>query len=345
MIKKITFAEDSLNFTEINNFYRDYNNLLQKIKFNDFSNDYHSTLNREINKALVRTVVRYDSNFNGNFTDKIKEKIVSKFGESSKKYYITDYPYLLLHLPKDTYEEGRFHTDIAFNTGHSITCWIPINNYEIDYSPLTIYLNSQNKFNLYTLKILSKISQKLFEFYANIFFKKISIKAKPNKIFFWKDSTIHKGNLNNKELIHSAVTFKITEKKNPVESSNIIKTKRNENFKQHFDKNEILIHLNKIKIFVDNNIENKINQKRFIDNMLLKLDIKKNNSHFNKLLGFATGIIAQRLAFSKFKKATSLFSLISLSYIKYSDDEIYLKNSFCFLHLNKTIINLKELIG
>ena len=344
MIKKINFAEDFLNFREIKDFFKDYNKLLQKFKFDDLTNDYRSTLNREINKALVRTIVRYDSNFNGRFIDKIKEKIIFKFGDNAKKYYITDYPYLLIHLPKDKYEEGRFHTDVAFNTGHSITCWIPINHYEIEYSPITIYLNSQNKFNLYALKFLGKISQKLFEFYANISFKKILINAKPNKIFFWKDSTIHKGNFNYKELIHSAVTFKITEKKNQVENSSIIAEKKIYNLYQHFDINEILNQLNKIKIFVDNNMENKINQREFIDYIILNLDIKNNKKEFNKLLAFASGIIAQRLAFSSFKKATLLFCLISLSYVKNSDDIIYLKNSFCYLYLKKKIHNLNELI-
>jgi len=344
MISKIYFCEEYFYLKEINDFYKSYNHLLNEIKFDKLTNKFESTLNREINKALIRSIVRYDTNFNINFINKVKEKMISILGEDSKRYYITKYPYLLIHLPNDTYEEGKYHTDIAFNTGSSITCWIPINNYTINYNPVTVFLNSQNKFNLYALKFLGKISQKLFGFYASLFLKQKLIEAKPNKIFLWKDSTIHKGNLNNKDLIHSAVTFKITEKKNPIESSEIINKKNIEKFHEVFDKSEILDNLNKIKDFVFDNLEKNINQKAFVMNLLSSLHIIDNNQYLNKVLGFATGIIGQRLSLSNFKKEAILFCLISLNYAKNSNDNIYFKNSFSFIFLKKNLNNLEKLI-
>ena len=344
MFQKINFIEEHINFREINNFYKDYNKLLKRIKFDKLTDSYQAILNREIKKALVRTIVRYDSTLNNNFINKIKDKIISTFGEDIKNYYITSNPYLLLHLPKDTYEEGRYHTDVAFNTGQSFTCWTPINCHEVDYSPITIFLSSKKRFDFYTLKFLGRISQKLFEFYANIFLKKKLIKASPNKIFFWKDSTIHKGNLNNKELIHSAVTFKITEKKNPAEKSCIIGEISKEKLLGTFNKDEIENNLHKIKKFVDQNKEKKIYQKKLIDNLLLDLGIKQNSNQLNKLLGFTTGIIGQRLSFSKFKKVAMLFCLISLNYTKNSNDIFYLKNTFSYIFLMNKIDNLNELI-
>ena len=344
MFKKFTFLESSINSSETNIFFSNYQNLLRTIQFEPFQENYQSVVDREINKAYLRVLVRYDTELNKDLIKQIKKKIISTLGENYKKYFITSNPYLLLHLPKDSYENGRYHTDIASNTGHSITCWLPINNYSIEYSPLTVFPKSQDKFNLYILKITSRISQKLFEIYANIFLKKFLIGAKPNKIFFWLDSTIHRGNYNFKEKIHSALTFKITEKKNPVEKSDLILTENTKVSASSFSKIEFLNNFREIKEFIEKNKENRFNQKKSIENLISSLKINKNSPQLNTIMGFATGIIGQRLFFSKFSKQTFLFNLISLNYIKYSNDNIYLKKTFGYLYLKNKLTNLDELI-
>ena len=201
----IIFIKDNINFHEVNNFFLKYQNFLKTIKFESVHNDSPSIINQELNKAYIRTAVRYDAKLNSRLMNCLKKKIISLLGEDFKKYHITSHPYLLVHLPKDIYEKGRYHTDIMFNTGDSITCWMPINNYKIDYNPITIFPKTQNKFELYLLKLLSKISQKTYEIYSNFFLKKILINALPNSIFLWKDNTIHRGNYNYTDKIHSVV--------------------------------------------------------------------------------------------------------------------------------------------
>ena len=342
--KKFTFLEDKINFNEVNNFYSKYQGLLKKINFKNLNNNYQSIIYQEIHKAYIRSVVRFDAKLNSDLLNCLKKKIISLLGADFKKYYITSHPYLLIHLPKDIYEKGRYHTDIMFNTGDSITCWMPINEYKISYNPITIFPNTQNKFQLYLLKFLSKISQKTYEIYTNLFLKKILINALPNSIFFWKDSTIHRGNYNYTDKIHSAITFKISEKENPVETSELLCEEKKGRFLENFNREQILNNLKKIKIFVDNNFNNKFDKKQSIDSLKDLLQINKSNDQLNKILGFATGIIGGRLFFTKFKKESFVFSLISLIFVKNSNDRIYLKNSWTYQYLNKKLPNLEELI-
>lgn len=340
----ITYINDEFKKNETDYFISNYQNLLKLVISKINENKYQSEIDKEIDKAYIKAIVRYNTELTGDFKKKLKQKIISLLGDKYKKFYITKYPYLLLHLPKDNYEKGTYHTDIARGTGYSITCWIPINNYLIDYNPITIFPNTQNKFNLYILKITSKISQKLFEIYANIFLKKISINARPNKIFFWRDSTIHRGNYNFTDKIHSALTFKITEKENLVEESEIINNNTSSKNKYDFSAEQILDKLKSIKEFIDKNKKNKFNQNNFIKDAYSFLNIKNNNFELNRIIGFSTAHIGQRLAFSIYKSEALLFNFIALLFINHSNDKMYLKNSFVYLYLQKKINNIDEII-
>ena len=111
-----------------------------------------------------------------------------------------------------------------------------------------------------------------------------------------------------------------------------------------FSKIEFLNNFREIKEFIEKNKENRFNQKKSIENLISSLKINKNSPQLNTIMGFATGIIGQRLFFSKFSKQTFLFNLISLNYIKYSNDNIYLKKTFGYLYLKNKLTNLDELI-
>jgi hypothetical protein len=183
--------------------------------------------------------------------------IVKKIVSLDKKYenYYVSYPYVLFHLPSDREEKGSLHTDTIKESGESITCWTPVNYYNLEYSPLRIIEKTNNFFDQYFLKILRRLfsDDKIYNLYFKKFKNTVYLKPKKLESFLWDANTIHEGNLNQGKKPHYALTCKISKKPHLTEPSTKVKDFiLNENNFQNLNKIEYEILFDEI---------NKINKK------------------------------------------------------------------------------------
>lgn len=214
------FVQKNSNY-ELENL-SNYINILEKKFRQELEKRKDSNISIEIFKSTLRSLVKISPESN-NFLLQIAKKFVSE-NKKFEEYYVS-YPYLLFHLPNDMEETGTLHTDTIKECGYSFTCWSPVNNYQLNYSPLTIIERTNNIFDLYLLKIFRKIfnHNKIFKIYYKNFKNIINLTPKLFESYIWDADTIHVGNLNKGTKAHYAMTTKISEKPHLTEPSIKIK--------------------------------------------------------------------------------------------------------------------------
>ncbi len=250
------FKQENLN--------SEHENLVSYIKFleNKFNlqiKNTNSLIDKEIFKSTLRSLVKMSSESNY-FLSQIVKQIIN----IDKKYedYYVSYPYLLFHLPSDQEESGTLHTDTIKESGKSITCWSPVNDYILKYSPLTIIEKTNNIFDLYFLKILRRLlsDNQIYNFYYKKFKKITDLKPEIFESFLWDADTVHIGNLNSGDKPHYALTCKISEKPHLTEPS--IKVKDYISNKKDFkninkiEYEDLFNEINKINIKIKNFYKN-----------------------------------------------------------------------------------------
>lgn len=256
-------------------------------------------IDKEIYKSTLRALVKFSSESN-NFLIQIVKKIVNE-NKKLEDYYVS-YPYLLFHLPNDLNESGTLHTDTIKECGYSLTCWSPLNNYELDYSPLTIIENTNNIFDLNLLKIFRRIfdDKKIFNIYYKKFKSIIHLTPKLFESFIWDADTIHVGNLNKGSKTHYAMTTKISEKPHLTEPSikikDFITTQNSLDFVKEINYEELFLTINKINNLILNFYKNNDISKN--SDLLIKelLEIKKNLNKVDLIdcISFAFSLIGYK---------------------------------------------------
>ena len=94
-------------------------------------------------------------------------------------FFITP-PYIITHPANELREEGGYHSDTIKYCGKSYTSWTPINNYIMEYPPLSLF----GKSHLYFFKIANKIlnktkqSKNIETFFKYLFVDKINLNVK-----------------------------------------------------------------------------------------------------------------------------------------------------------------------
>ena len=287
------FKQENLN--------SEYENLTTYIKFLEDKLNFqikntNSKIDKEIFKSTLRSLVKISSESNY-FLLEIVKKIVS-LDKKYENYYVS-YPYLLFHLPSDREEKGTLHTDTIKESGESITCWSPVNYYNLEYSPLTIIEKTNNFFDLYFLKILRRLlsDNKIYNLYYKKFKNTVDLKPEKLDSFIWDADTIHVGNLNEGEKPHYALTSKISKEPHLTEPS--IKVKDyilSEKKFKNFDKIEYEILFNeinkinqRIKNFYKNN--NFDSESKIFINMLSNIKKEINNKELIHCIAFAYSLI------------------------------------------------------
>ena len=214
------FNQENLNF-ELENLTTYIKFLEDKLK-SQIDKNKNLKIDKEIYKSTLRALVKISSESN-NFLIQIVKKIVNEI-KKLEDYYVS-YPYLLFHLPLDDQESGTLHTDTIKESGHSITCWTPVNDYELEYSPLTIIEKTNNFFDLYLLKILRRLlsDENIYNYYFKRFKNVVNLMPKKFESFLWDADTVHVGNLNKSSKSHFALTSKISAKPHLTEPSIKIK--------------------------------------------------------------------------------------------------------------------------
>lgn len=276
-----------------------YINLLESKFRQELEKRKSSNINIEIFKSTLRSLVRISPESN-NFLLQIAKKFARE-DKKFKEYYIS-YPYLLFHLPNDLNESGTLHTDTIKECGYSLTCWSPLNNYELDYSPLTIIENTNNIFDLNLLKIFRRIfdDKKIFNIYYKKFKSIIHLTPKLFESFIWDADTIHVGNLNKGSKTHYAMTTKISEKPHLTEPSikikDFITTQNSLDFVKEINYEELFLTINKINNLILNFYNNNDISKN--SDLLIKelLEIKKNLTKVDLIdcISFAFSLIGYK---------------------------------------------------
>ena len=214
------FRQENSNF-ELENLNVYIKSLEDKLKF-QIKKNKDIQIDKEIYKSTLRALVKISPESN-NFLIQIAKQIVNE-NKKLEDYFIS-YPYLLFHLPLDNQESGTLHTDTIKESGHSITCWTPVNDYDLEYSPLTIIEKTNNFFDLYLLKILRRLlsDKNIYNHYLKRFKNAVDLMPKKFETFLWDADTIHVGNLNKSSKSHFALTSKISQKPHLTEPSIKIK--------------------------------------------------------------------------------------------------------------------------
>ena len=227
----LKFQQKNLNF-ELENL-TSYINSLESMMNDEIAKNIDLNIDKEIYKSTLRALVKISSESNIFLLQNAKY-IINQ--DSKYKLYHISYPYLLFHLPNDNQESGTLHTDTIKESGFSLTSWSPVNNYELEYSPLTIIEKTNNIFDLFFLKILRRLfnDNKIYNYYYKKFKSVKDLKPKKNDSYIWDADTVHVGNLNKGNKTHYALSSKISKNPHLTEPSIRIKDYilNEENFKK-----------------------------------------------------------------------------------------------------------------
>jgi len=296
------------NVIEIVNFFgysiEDYNNnekviLKELCEYRDYlTKNISKNINlvdQEIYKTWIRSNIRYS---------KLSVKLIKMFvkrisdSESKLKKFYTTLPYVLIHFPEDSLEVGTIHSD-NYRFEEMYTCWTPINTNITQYSPISIFIKTNNYLTFISATLLLKLikNTKLQKFLLNIFGKKEKeLIAIPGKYYIWDGKTLHIGNLNTSNQIHTAMTYRITKNKNPYEPSVRIDRINDLNEIDFFNEKEFLNLLFQIhKKYQDSIIvlTNNISCIELINK--ISKEYKDLNEEIKKRLSFAFSLLGQRL--------------------------------------------------
>ena len=288
-------------FNQVNSNF-ELENLTTYIKFlenklkSQIEKNKNMKIDKEIYKSTLRALVKISSESN-NFLIQIVKQLVNE-NKKLEDYYVS-YPYLLFHLPLDDQESGTLHTDTIKESGHSITCWTPVNDYELDYSPLMIIEKTNNFFDFYLLKILRRLlsDKNIYNYYFKRFKNTVDLMPKKFESFLWDADTVHVGNLNKGSKSHFALTSKISEKPHLTEPSikvkdYILSEKNIKNFVK-IDYETVFEKINEINIkilnFYKNNDFNH-DSKVFV-NILIDIKNKIKNDDLLNCIAFAYSLI------------------------------------------------------
>lgn len=188
---------------------------LKNDTFNSF--EYEQLL-----KATFRSVLRYSKESNNWQTSFIKA-LSDNYSTLPNLYY--SQPYILFHLINDVSEAGGIHSDRIKECGLSYTCWTPINSQILNYIPISLYEGSHKLTGqaLYRLINRCQLNKETSSFLLNNFSrnKTINLKTKKTESYVWNSDLLHIGNFNSGNIIHSALTFKLSNKPAYYEPSRI----------------------------------------------------------------------------------------------------------------------------
>ena len=217
-------------------------------------------------KNFIKSIICYDKlsvDFCKNILNDYKDKA----------YLAEDNPNLMIHLPGDVMEEGRFHYD-QLGTDETITIWTPLTEY--NYDALAYYNVGTLLYRF--LKVL-KIDKFLPEY---------RIRVKKFNSIKWSGYFIHKGCLNKSNNISSAIIvgLKISNRNN----SNLIY----ESFNDEIIDYNFKITLKLINDLIIYSKFNKLNTKekfKYIKKILSDYKFSINKIIIAKILS----VVAQRL--------------------------------------------------
>ncbi len=114
--------------------------------------------------------------------------------------------YPMLHLPKDTSEQGNWHRD--HNSHKRRVFWVPISEY--DYAPLSIVPNSDGILSM----PLSMLGSRGFPLKAI----ERDLIVTPNTFYSWSSRFVHRGNFNTSDRIGSAFVIFFDQGKSSTDS-------------------------------------------------------------------------------------------------------------------------------
>jgi hypothetical protein len=312
-------------------------------------NNKDLNIDKEIFKSTLRALVKISSESN-NFLLQIVKHLIDQ--DNNYKNYYVSYPYLLFHLPNDHEESGTLHTDTVKESGSSYTCWSAVNNYELEYFPITIIENTNNYFDLYFLKILRRFfnDNKIFNLYYKNFKHISDLKPEKYESYIWDADTVHIGNLNKGNKSHYALTCKISKKPHLTEPSALIKDfiLEEDNFKEKEKINykDLFNLINEInnQILKFYNTYNFNQDSKILIDKLFTIKQKINNKDIIHCIAFAYSLIGykqkdHKLALLQYfvsvfflpKYLSSFYNVITISYkIKNFSYLEYLKNNSNF---------------
>jgi len=211
IIKKIGWTEIDLSSESLKNLnelilYSD--SISQNKKDVSFNKD---SFQNEVIESAIKSILRY-SNQSRIFVKSLIKDLV-KHHPDIKNFYLTP-PYIITHPPKELKEEGDYHSDTIKYCGKSYTSWTPINNYKIDYPPLSILSKSHLPYLKIIYKILNKIkfSNNINQILKFLLIKPHDLIIKKTCTYLWHSDLIHKGNLNETNKPHAALVTRISEK-------------------------------------------------------------------------------------------------------------------------------------
>ena len=146
---KFTRLNKHSELDKLNNYAKSLEaNLLKKLK-----DKKNKNIELEIFKSTSRALIKYSPK-SIDLLFEVTQEILKKDPKFINHYI--SFPYLLFHLPQNIDEVGTLHNDTVKEAGKSITCWTPINNYKLDYSPVTLIEKTNNKFDQALFRILVK---------------------------------------------------------------------------------------------------------------------------------------------------------------------------------------------
>lgn len=346
---KFTRLNKHSELDKLNNYAKSLEaNLLKKLK-----DKKNKNIELEIFKSTSRALIKYSPK-SIDLLFEVTQEILKKDPKFINHYI--SFPYLLFHLPQNIDEVGTLHNDTVKEAGKSITCWTPINNYKLDYSPVTLIEKTNNKFDQALFRILVKFFNDNFilKNYFKIFKKVNELKPEIYETFLWDADSIHVGNLNISNKTHYALTSKISERPHLTEPSIRISEflqKYNENYYKDLD-----IEFDDLFNFI-NEINNVILDFFYNDTFgesldkfikaLDKIKIKINNSKINDCISFAFSLIGykqkdKRIALIQY--FTSIY--FNPKYLSSLQNVIIISkktNMYCFInYIKKNILFKKE---
>lgn len=280
---EIEFSNDTV--FNLNNLISLNDSLDLEIK-ETFSNG--DSLQNELAQATKTSILRY-SNQSKSFVKSMVRDLL-KHHPYLNDFFITP-PYIITHPANELREEGGYHSDTIKYCGKSYTSWTPINNYIMEYPPLSLF----SKSHLYIFKIANKIlnktkqSKNIENFFKFLFIDKINLNVKKDFTYLWHSDLIHKGNRNNTDKPHAALVTRISEKPlyyEPTEKiSEITKNQYLSIDEGKIDLNDLFARIKEICEVADQN-PNLIEYSR---------DLKENtNKLFLKYISFALSVLALR---------------------------------------------------
>jgi len=244
-----------------------YCNFFFNLNYVSNNNDYGNNLIiNELKKNFIKSIICYDK-----LSVDFCKNILCDYKENA--CLAEDNPNLMIHLPDDVMEEGRYHYD-QLGADENITIWTPITEYK--YTALTYYNVGAL---IYKLLKLFKIDKLLPE---------QTIQVKKFRSIKWSGYFIHKGCLNTSNNISSAIIVGL--KKSNKNNSNLIYENFTDeiidhNFKMTLEFINYLNHNPKFK-----NLETK-EKFEYIKKILLNYNFSINKLIIAKILS----VVAQRL--------------------------------------------------